>query len=191
MTVPNPLYEDEAEAWDVVYLAGQRMPGRAIVAGASSLLEWEEQKGDGTNGATLKYKGAGLPEFTIELEFWEPEHFEEWETRKQLVAVPKGDAEPQALDFGHPVGTDLDIPSIVVLGRTQLEPKDDTGLWGVEIKAKKWAKPEPKVGTPGKSSATPDKKAAGTIHNNEVEPKDEADKMIERLVKEIEKEAAK
>lgn len=194
MRTPNPLRESEAGAWDVVFVGGLRMPGQAVVAGAASKLEWEEQAGTGTNGGSLKYKGSKLSEFEIELRFWEAEQIDEWETKKAIFDVPKGEEKPRALDFGHPVGTDLDIKSIVVLERPQLTQLSDDGLWGVTIKVKAWGEPEPKTGSPKKSEAVGKDGAAGGTSAGagaESSPEDEADQMIKDLMDRIDKEAAK
>lgn len=185
MTTPNPFRPEEAEAWDIVYLGGIRLPGRAIVAGASSPREWEEQKAEGESGGTMKWTGDGLPEFEIRLEWWEEAQFDEWETAKKVVARTPSGSEPKALDFVHPVGTDLDIASVVVLDRSQPEELDESGLWGVTIKVKQWRPAEPGLGKPSKSTAQGGADGEGDGAANP-DPEDAADKMIEEWLKKVE-----
>lgn len=184
MTFANPLRPEEADAWDRTRLGGVQLPGKAFPKGASSPREWAEQKGNGTSGASLKWVGDGLAEFDIDVELWEPEHFDEWRSanvQAVIAKTPKGQ-KPKAYDIEHPACADLDIKSVVVVDRTQLEERDDTGLWGCTIKVKQFRAPEPGLGKPAKSeAASPD----------EPQPKDEADAIIEQIMDEIEKEAAK
>lgn len=185
MKIANPLRAEEADAWDRTKLGGVQLPGKSFPMGASSPRKWDEAQGNGTSGATLKWTGDGLAEFDIDVEVWEPEQFDEWwgaNIQAIVAKTPKGQ-KPKAYDIEHPACADLDIKSVVVVDRTQWEPVDDTGLWGCKIKVKQFRAPEPGLGKPAKSEAS--------SPTDTPQPKDAADEMIEDIMEEIEKEAAK
>jgi len=186
VSIPNPLRDAEVDAWDVAYLAGVPSPGQVMVAGAASPRGWDEAKGTGTSGATLRWTGDGLPEFDVVVEVWEPEHFDEWDAGwGQLTARTEPGQKPRAFDFSHPATDDLKIRSVVVTDLSQWEQVED-GKWARTVKLKQFRAPKPALGKPaGAENGVP------TGFLPAPTPKDDQDVMIEDLSEQAVVELAK
>jgi len=183
MTIPNPLRDEEVDAWDIALLANVANPGQVVVAGAASPRKWDEAAGTGTSGATLRWTGDGLPEFDAVVSVWTPEQFDTWDrTWGPLCARTEPGQKPKAYDWRHPATDDLKIRSVVVLDLTQWEQVED-GLWSRTVKLKQYRAPKPALGKPAGAEAGADGKTPT--------PKDAQDQTIQDLAGEIEKEAAK
>ena len=133
---------------DKFFLAYQISPGRCIIKGASSPRKWNVNDGFGQTGASVVFGGEKLSSFEIELQFWEPEHLDEWQDFKSLCEKPPTGTIPKALDIYHPILADLKITSVVVEDRTQLDLIDETGLWSTTIKFIQYKKPRPILAKP-------------------------------------------
>lgn len=174
----------ESDDADRIRLRGKWSPGLAVVAGASEPRNWEEVKGYGISGASLRYTGDSLAKFTVEIRLWEPSHFEAWATWKDLVAKPRRGVRPKAMRIEHPALSDLGISDVVVEDRTQLTQVEN-GVWSTTISFKQYRKPLPMLLKPN-----------GAIPTDPLNPtaKDSADLEIERLrgaVKDLQAEDAR
>lgn len=180
--VPNPL--DFPDLWDHFLLNGQVSPGQALVAGAGRPRKWDEQNGTGNSGATLKFNGEGLAEFSVELTFWETVHFDEWAEFKALLEPPGG-TRPKALDIYHPALEDAKIKTVVVADVSQLTQDGDDGKWKVKIDFKQYREPKPAAAVPKGGQGMVGAQTGATSG-----AEDEYDKMIADLTKQLQDEAA-
>lgn len=165
----NPIRNPEA--YDVVMIAGQPTPGLAQIVGAGSPRTWDKRKGMGLSGAWLFYMGDDLAEFSIVLQIWTEEQWAAWEKFQPLLQKPPIGTRPKALEVYHPYLAPLGIKAIVVRDVMAPEQKDD-GLWEIEIKVTQFRAPKPAIGKPDAAKA---KEA----------PKDDVDKVIENLTKQV------
>ena len=124
----NPLLLPEA--FDVIIVGGEYLPGLADVGKPKRTFKWDKKEGPGTQGDALTYRGSRLVSWVVELTFWEAEQVEEWDVKRPgLEPDPKN---VRALDIVHPVLDRQKIRSIVVEEITELFPKLKGG-WGVQI----------------------------------------------------------
>lgn len=136
----------ERDEFDYVVLAGVRSPGKAEVSGGKLTVNYDEQAGQGIDGATLQYKGVGLGELDVKFTLWEDEHWLEWETFRELLKPPKAGVQPTAMDLRHPCADELGVNAVVMLERSQIAPDGDTGAWSMTVKFKSYRKPKPILG---------------------------------------------
>jgi hypothetical protein len=155
----NPIRNDLA--YDVIFLNYRESPGIAEVVGANSPDKWDEQQGYGLSGATLRYAGAGLTSFKVKLRLFEEEHFEAWDSWKNILGTARKNRTPKqkALFIYHPFLAEKGISEVVVedwIQPTQVEP----GVWEVEISLKQYRRPVLQFGkadgTVGKDQTTED-----------------------------------
>lgn len=119
MTQFNPLRTPV----DVVQIARrgqpvQTTPGLARIYDANQKLAWDQQQGYGASGAVVIYRGTKLVEFSLELRFWLPEHWDAWDTFRPLVQRPPFGKRPTPLTISHPWLAQQEISQVVV---TQLD----------------------------------------------------------------------
>lgn len=149
-------------------LGDQRSPGISRVRGGGIPREFQEQKGSGTDGNSLRYSGAPLQEFEVEIELTTGEHFEEWKTFRPLLDKPKPGTQPAAYDFHHPLTDDVGITKVVVVDRSMLE-EPEPGRWVTKVKFKSYRKPKPVVSKPSSiESAKDDAPKAETALEREI-----------------------
>lgn len=133
MGAANPY--DNPELYDVIVLGGQQSPGVCKLNAPTRDHGWEKSEPAGSDGGEVVNKGKKLMEFDVVLTLWkEPggvDHFDRWETWKQILKTPVAKNAPKALDIYHPQLDGLDIKSVV---------------------AKSWNEPQPIGG--GKSTVT-------------------------------------
>lgn len=128
MAALNPI--SDPEAYDTFGIGPAVWSGKVEVVGAGDPREWDKVKGQGTSGATTKYTGDGLPEFGVRFYMWEPEHFDAFERDiRPLLAKPKPNQKPKALEVDYPELAKLGIRRVVVTNVGQLEVGDDSGLY--------------------------------------------------------------
>lgn len=158
----NPQEDDV----DSIVLCGKRSPGKAIVEGAGQPRKWDETPGIGMSGSTLSGGGLGLSEFTVRIQLWEPEHFVEWSTWRDLLKPPKpaaagftngiaGGTKIKALDIRNPLLDEVDVNAVVVVDRTQLTQVEDTGIWECTITFKAYRAPKPVLAKPDGVASNP------------------------------------
>lgn len=186
----NPL--DDADAYDYIVLAGQRSPGLCEVTDAASVINWDVTKASGQSGATVKYTGDSLIEFTVTFFAWLTEHFVEWETFGRLTGKPAPGAEPEARDIVHPYLTDpdIDVHSVVVKGMTQWN-QVEPGKFAKKGKFLQYRAPKAASGKPSGSKSSAGAGAGGSAGAG-AEPavKDEYDQMIEDMTRQVQELAA-
>lgn len=103
-----------AQAWDVISLAGSVTPGWADVTQFIREHKLDKKMGKGTDGATTTYVGkppAGSP---IKFYLWTSEHFQTWD--RIIPALKYDPAKGKGLvpvDIFHPALADIDVTSVV------------------------------------------------------------------------------
>src|SRR5262245_24486168 len=149
--MPSPL--DTPELYDVVYLAGQALPGIAQVSAASRPYKWDAKQAKGSSGATTTYKSEDLAKIKVKLLLWLPEHIVARERPRVPLKSPHDVKQPSALDIQHPYLEELDIRSVVVEDLGQME-HSGKGLFTVTISLLEYRPPKKAGGTPkGSKSA--------------------------------------
>jgi len=132
------------EAYESAKLGGVQLPGKVVVQGLASPRKWDDQAGPGTSGATSKYAGPGIAEFTIQVQMWEPAQFDAFERDvRPIIAEPLPNVRPSALDFEHPDAAKLGIKRCVVTNVSQTQVFDEGGLFGFTISMKQFRPPKP------------------------------------------------
>jgi len=126
------------------------------VRGAGSPRKWDEQAGYGSDGASLKWTGDGLSEFTVTFQAWDETIFIAWDTFREIVKKSPPNVQPKVLDIRHPTLEELDIHAVVVLDVSQWDVADDTGMWEKEVKLKVYRAPRPALASPKASIDKPD-----------------------------------
>lgn len=144
----NPL----TDPVDYILLSGERSPGIADVEGFTSPRRWDERKGYGLSGGTVIFRGIGLAAGTVSLRLFESEHFERWDTWKNLVQRPPIGTRGHAMDISHPQLDDLGVTSVVIEDVSQLEQTED-GIWTVKIRMKEFRRPVLQLQAPTGSQA--------------------------------------
>lgn len=126
---------------DVVFLAGQATPGIAELQGWGSPRNFDERRGYGLSGATLRFRGVGLASGKLVLRLYTPEDWDAWDAFRPLVARPPAGERPSALDIVHPFTIELGVTSVVV---TELKQPviDDNGVTTIEIALKEYRRPQ-------------------------------------------------
>lgn len=141
-----------------VTIAGLASPGRARVQGASKPLNWDIKPSYGYSGATVVFKGRGLAEFTLYLDFWKKSQFAEWEVFKKVFDLPQKPLGTKlSLGIHHPLLADLGIELVVLKKLGQFE-RGSNGLWTVAIELLEYRAPlksivKPRGGVPAVDAA--------------------------------------
>lgn len=117
---------------DYFKLAGSKSPGIATVAGIAPPQKWEERNGYGCSGATLRYLGAGLAKFDVELEFHTGEEYAEYLRFLPLIRAARPGERAKAMDIWHPYLENEGIDAVIVTDRTLPKQVRD-GVWMVKI----------------------------------------------------------
>lgn len=190
VSIPDPL--TSPDTWDVVLVNAAPSPGTARVVGASEPRKWDKQDGTAQSGATIKFNGDGLAEFSVILTFWEAAHFTEWSTFKRVLRAPDGDRS-KALDIYHPALEDLGVSAVVVTEIGQIEPAGEDGMWSVAIKFLQYRAPKPASAVPKGSGGASAPKAPwkGGYESETTDARDEYDDLIDKLKGQLEDEANK
>ena len=166
-------------------VAGLALPGVAIVTGCVDQRAIDVQKGSGTKGATLVYKGGEPKPFKVKLILTEPEHYEAWlngEAAKVVRAVPDSKT-AKAYAVEHPSCLECGITAAVTVAVPQCTKRED-GAYEVEIEMMPSSPPKPSSGTP-KGSAMQWKSSIGGGGARPPDAQSEADREIEALRKEL------
>lgn len=169
------------EAFDVVAIAGEYMPGLAKVAKIKRTFKWDKKEGPGTQGDTLTYRGSRLVDFVIDLTFWEEEQIDEWDIKRP--ALEPDPRAIKALDIVHPVLERQKIRSIVVAEITEIDHKGG-GEWNVQIGVNEYKAP-PKANATGSPAGS--KGSSGKGGDAPPSAQTEQEKEIARLLEEAKK----
>lgn len=165
---------------DFILLGGFKSPGLCDVSGASSPRKWDQAAGYGLSGATTRFLGVALSEFSIKFRLYGDPHVNDpdwvqWNVFESGVLMkPPAGRYPRALSIWHPVLERLKIKSVGVVDVGQ-PYQSDTGEWTIEVKFIEFRRPKIALAKPDASQAT---------------PTDPYDVIIDSLDKQI-KEAAK
>lgn len=168
----NPI----AEPVDYVILAGQRSPGIADLVGWRSPRHWDERRGYGLSGATLRFRGVGLARGKLILRLTTEQDWADWEAFAPLVQRPPIGERAHALDISHPILEGLGVRSVVVEDLGQ-PTQDDRGVWTIEIALIEYRRPVIQLSTPDGATTTP-------------EPQTEGQRIIAELTRQVQELAA-
>lgn len=168
------------EAFDVVALGGEYLPGLARVAKVKRTFKWDKKEGPGTQGDSLTYRGSRLVDFVIDLTLWEEEQIDEWDVKRP--ALEPDPRKIKALDIVHPVLERQKVRSVVVAEITELDHKGG-GEWNVQIGVNEY-KPPPKANASGTPNGSGSSKKGGDAPPTALS---EQEKEIARLLEEAKK----
>lgn len=165
---------------DFILLGGSKSPGLCDVSGASSPRKWDQVAGYGLSGATTRFLGVALSEFSIKFRLYgdpkvpDPDWIDWNAFQDSVLMKPPAGRYPKALDIWHPVLERLKIKAVGVVDVGQPYQSDD-GEWTIEVKFIEFRRPKISLAKPDAAKAT---------------PTDPYDKIIDSLDQQIQ-EAAK
>lgn len=100
---------------------------------AESPRDWQKVAGQGTTGATVKYNGDGLAEFSLHFLCWAQVHFDYFDGRmRPLFRRPKEKEKPKALLVEYPELAKLEITRCVVTNVGMLKTLEP-GKWAYPV----------------------------------------------------------
>ena len=138
---------------DVVRIGGVNTPGIAIVAGANSPRRWDIRRGYAYTGEIAVFRGNKLAEFSVLVQLWEAEHFDEWrEFIQPLLRPPIGRAS-RHFDIVHPVTESVGISQIRIIDVLPPNRLTDDGLWQGEIKCGEYRAPVRTISAPDEAQS--------------------------------------
>ena len=135
---------------DSVYISNRLVPGIVTIKGLRAERDWEERRAFGMIGARLRYKGQKLSHFSLVVELYTQEHWNDWLEFGQIIRRPpppnptsppvtlpafhrimRTQAPP--LSIRHPLLEEYRIRRVVV--EDVVAPvEDDKGFWTIELK---------------------------------------------------------
>lgn len=181
MTAVNPI--EHPDAYQVLALEGRTWRGKIEVAGYSKLFKWEKVAGQGTDGATSKYSGEDLPDFTCRFILWEPYHFEQFESEfRPLFSGPPKGQKAKALTIDWPELVKLGIRRVTVNKVGGLEFVDDKGTYAYQVDMSLFRPKKPVQVLKASAAGGPDDPSSQLSPNQA---------MIRELTKQLKEEAAK
>lgn len=129
--------------WDILTLAGQRVPGLPKVS-ADRKKDVDVKKPKGSKGANITFNGDSPANVTIEVTIWTPKQWAAFqEIVLPLVDPPKADAYPSPIACSHPELALKRVKSLFFTEAPKLE-LDGTGIGVVTLTALEWfPKPKP------------------------------------------------
>ncbi len=145
----NPF--DYGAAWDHIILDDTLSPGLVVDCAGENPRAWDKAKGTGSSGATLKYGGDDLAEFSckIRLGYEQPggptaqEQFAEWDAFKPLLKAPT-EKNPNARTIFYPNLQMLPVPITDVQVKNVKGPKQvEPSIWEWEITFIQYRAPAP------------------------------------------------
>lgn len=133
-----------------------RSPGVCLVEGDGIPREWDVVQGFGLSGATQRFKGIGLAEFTLSIRVWLPEHRSLLKTFAAAVEVSLPGQPERVYQVANPRLAFKGIAQMVFLNDPfPKDEKDQSDL--LVYKCRQWRKPLPTLtspSAPGASSAS-------------------------------------
>jgi len=152
---------------DSVYINDRLVPGIVQITGLNAARDWEERRSFGMMGSRLRLKGIKLSHFSLKVDLYTDEHWEDWiqfspmiqrpppPTGSQLSAITslpslhrviRSQAPP--MNIRHPLLEEYKINRVVV--EDVVAPvQDQTGFWTVEIKLIQYQPPQRILSTSG------------------------------------------
>lgn len=152
---------------DSVYIDGQLVPGIVEIKGLNAARDWEERQSFGMMGSRLRLKGIKLSHFSLNVELYTEEHWNDWivfspairrpppPTGSQLSAITSLPAlnrvirtQAPPMNIEHPLLEEYRITRVVV--EDVVAPvQDPTGFWTIEIKLIQYQPPQRVLSTSG------------------------------------------
>ncbi len=142
---PNPI--QIPAIYEQLVVAGELSPGVCEVSGFARSWDWDVKKAKGSSGASATLQGEALAKGKVKFLLWEPEHFDQWATFRELLVRGQQQKKIEALDVLHPVLTDLGIFSLVVEDIGQLT-KGSRGLYSITVSFLEYRPPKAAGGSP-------------------------------------------
>lgn len=152
---------------DSVYINDRLVPGIVVISGLNAVRDWEERRSFGMMGSRLRLKGIKLSHFSLKVELYTDQHWEDWvefspiirrpppPTGSQLSAITslpslhrliRDQAPP--MNIRHPLLEEYRITRVVVEDVTA-PVQEQTGVWMVEIKLIQYQPPRRVLSTSG------------------------------------------
>lgn len=100
-------------AWDVCFLAAQRVPGLVKVS-CSTQRKVDAANGPGLDSATLRFQGIDPAEVGLEITVWTAAHISDLELLLATVAPKKSKKPPQPFLIAHPVTDAAGVTAVIV-----------------------------------------------------------------------------
>jgi hypothetical protein len=107
-------YGDRRDPWDVVLVAGRKLPGRAEVGGKGVSHQIDIKKVPGTAGSTFTDLGRELARFDIKLHLWSDAQWIEFQQIRSLLQPKKPDGKLDPVDVQHPGINGIGVRSLYV-----------------------------------------------------------------------------
>lgn len=128
-------------AWDVCFLAAQRVPGLVKVT-CSTQRKVDAANGPGLDSAQLRFQGLDPADVGIEIVVWTDEQLTDLDLLLATVAPKKTKKPPQAFLIAHPVTDAAGVTAVIV---EKIDwPKDGPAPQSkvVTLGCKQWLKPK-------------------------------------------------
>jgi hypothetical protein len=136
---------------DTIRLGNDLMPGQWVLMPGGREFGWQEQKGWGLAGATVRPIGDELAHPTFLVKFWSAADWDLFQVFRlkylQKQAFGLGAARTYAIGIFHPELNSLGITSVVVK-RTPWFVNNGRGLWSGIVEFTQYRKPQPVLETP-------------------------------------------
>jgi len=152
---------------DSVYINDRLVPGIVEIKGLNAARDWEERQSFGMMGSRLRLKGIKLSHFSLNVELYTEEHWEDWISFSPIIQRPPPPTSAQLsaitslpslnrvtrtqappLSISHPLLEEYRINRVVV--EDVVAPvQDPTGFWTVEIKLIQYQPPQRVLSTSG------------------------------------------
>lgn len=129
-------------AWDVCFLAAQRVPGLVKVT-CSTQRKVDSANGPGLDSATLRFQGLDPAEVSIEIVVWTDEQLTDLDLLLATVAPKKTRKPPSPFTLSHPTTDAAGVAAVIV---EKIDwPKDGPVPQSkvVTLGCKQWLKPKP------------------------------------------------
>lgn len=156
-------YLATVDAYDYLWVAGQKSPGFVTLSGHDRNYGWDVKKAPGQKGATTTFTGDEPADFTARFHLVRDDSvgrndFEDWPAFDALLRSSVDGKTPKALDVYHPDLATNGITSIVLKGFGGVE-HDGQGGQIITVKLLEYRPPKKAGGTPAGSKTkkvTPD-----------------------------------
>jgi len=160
-----------------VLFAGQATPGIATVEGLGTPRRWEERESVGLSGALVYFHGLKLAHFSVRVQLFSEQDWQDWYAFKPLVDKPPIGKRQRPLDIVHPLTEGANIKAVVVEDVLHPEQVDD-GVWELSIKLIEYRKPHLVLAKAEGAKATPADPEDAEIEANSRELQALADEVI-------------
>lgn len=152
----DPMRQPE----DEIYISDRLVPGITVIKGLGAKRDWEERASFGMMGARLRLKGLKLSHFSVVVQLFTQEHWDDWLEFGEIVRrPPQPDAsqitaitsipslhrfmrdQSPPLSIRHPLLEEYRITQVVV--EDVIMPiEGDKGVWTIDIKLIQYQEPQ-------------------------------------------------